>query len=143
MRVAQRRARCGELVDEQRFEPVLREVAERRGRDRQDVVALALEGQAPDEVASELGHPVHRAAVGGVLRDRPDALDVEPDLPPHLEGARVDDVGSGGPLRSVPPLDHEDGAPEPVEEERGGEPDRARSHDEDVGLDVLHQNSPS
>ena len=46
---------------QQRFEPVLAEVADRRRRDHQHLVALPFERQRPDDLAAELGDPVDGA----------------------------------------------------------------------------------
>ena len=101
MFVAHVDTRLAERVDEQRFEVVLGEVAQRRGRHRELLVALTFVGQAADDVAAELRDPVHGAGVGRVLRVGADVVDVEADLAPDLEGARVDGVSRGRALRSV------------------------------------------
>ena len=50
---------------QQRFEPVLAEVADRCRGDRQHLVALTLERQGPDDLAAELGDPVDVACFLG------------------------------------------------------------------------------
>ena len=136
-------AAADERVDEQGFEAVLGEVAQRRRCDRELIVALALVGQARDDLSAELRDPVHRARVGGVLRVRADVVDVEAHLAPDLERAGVDRVRRGRPLRSVAPLHEQHGATEPLEQQRGGEADRPGAHDEHVDVDAFHQISPA
>ncbi len=70
------------------------------------------------------------------------SVDVEPDLAPYLEGARVDRVGGRRALRSVAAFDDRDGTTEPFEQQRGGEPDRPGADDQHIDLDRFHQNSP-
>ena len=142
MFVAHVDAGLDERVDEQRFEVVLGEVAQRRGCHRELLVALAFVGQARDDLAAELGDPVHGAGVGRVLRVGADVVDVEADLAPDLEGARVDGVGGGRALWSVAAFHDQHGATEPLQQQRGGQADGPGAHDQDVDVEVFHQNSP-
>ncbi len=91
----------GQLVAQLRLQSVLRQVAQRCRRDRQHVVALALEGQAAEHLAAEAGDPVDRAGVARVLGEGEERVDVDPDLAPDLEGPRVHHVGRRRPLRAV------------------------------------------
>ncbi len=143
MFVAHVDTRFAERVDEQRFEVVLREIAERGGRHRELLIALAFVGQAGDDVAAELGDPVHGAGVGRVLRVGADVVDVETDLAPDLEGARVDGVRRGRALWSVAAFHDQHGTTEPLEQQRGREADGPRAHDQHVDVEVFHQNSPA
>ena len=52
-------------VEQDRLEAVLRQVAQRRRRDREHVVVLALERQAAELLAGERRHPAHVPGVGG------------------------------------------------------------------------------
>ena len=93
--VAQLDARRGaQLVGEDRFEAVLRQVAQRRGRELEARIALALERQATDQVTGQSGDEVDVSGVGRVLAGCVDAVHVEPGLAADLVGACVDDVRS-------------------------------------------------
>ncbi len=95
--VVDRDAGRRQRLDEHRLEAVLRQVAQRCRRHRELLVALALVGEAGDDLAAQLADPVHHPGVGGVLRLGPDGVDVQADLTPDLEGAGVDGVGRGRP----------------------------------------------
>ncbi len=132
---------------QQRFEPVLAEVADRRRGDRQHLVALPFERQRADDVAAEPGDPVHFARL--VWREAlvEHGFHVDARLAPDLEGSSVDDVCSGRALRPVAPLQDDGRQPEPATESGGGQPGRAGADDHHVdalgGLHAGHQNTPS
>ncbi len=142
MFVAHGNADLGECVDEQWFEVMLGEVAQRRGGHRELLVALAFVGQAPEHRPAQLGHPMHRAGIGGVLRLRTDGVNVEADLAPDLERARVDGVGGGRALWSVAAFHDRHRTAQPLEQERGSEPDGTGADDQDIDVYGRHQNSP-
>ena len=94
---------------QQRFETVLAEIAQRRGGDGEHVIALMFEGQRTDDLAAELGEPLGATSLVRRLRGGQHRDHVDTGLPPDLEGAGVDNMGGRRTLRPITTLEH-DGA---------------------------------
>ena len=109
------------VVEQQRLQPVLAEVAQRGGGDGQHLVALPFVRQRADGFAAEQGDPVDAAGLGrgeAGVEHRPH---VHAGLPPDLERAGVDGVRGGGALRPLPTLDDDGRQPDLPAQVRGGE----------------------
>ena len=120
--------------EQQRFEPVLAEVAQRRRRDRQHLVALALVGKGADHVAAQLRHPVDEAGLVGRERGVEDRAHRHAGLAPDLEGAGVDRVGRGRALRALALLQHDGGEADLVAEVGGRQAGGPATDDDDVDV---------
>jgi hypothetical protein len=114
------------VVTEHRLEPVLGEVAQRRGGDDVEFgeSVLALEGDAAELVTRQGRDPPHPGTLLGRGAGRQHPVHVDAGRPEDLEGAGTDHVGGRRRQRSCPALDDHVVDPLLGEEERGDQPHR-------------------
>jgi hypothetical protein len=128
-----------QLIEQDGFEQVLREIAQGRRRELQRLCALTFERQAAEFLAGERGHPQHLPGVRRILARRVDRLHVDPGGAEDFEGTRVDHMRRRRGLRRRPPLDDAARDSQPRQEERAGHPGRARADDQHRGLAAGHE----
>ena len=121
---------------------MLREVAQRRWGDGQLVVALLLIWQRTENVAAELGDPMHLARGRRRLRVGANAIDIDAELTPDFKRACVDHVRCGGSLWPITTFDNPNRMTHSSEQHRGAQANRAGTNDECVERGVAHQNNP-
>ena len=121
---------------------MLREVAQRRWGDGQLVVALLLIWQRTENVAAELGDPMHLARGRRRLRVGANAIDIDAELTPDFKRACVDHVCCGGALWPIAAFDDPNRMTHSGEQHRCAQANRAGTNDECIERGLTHQNNP-
>ena len=139
--------------EQQWFQTMLTEIAQRRGGDGEHVVALMLEGQRTDDLATEPGDPQGTAGLLGRLRRGQQGVHVDARLAPDLETAGVDDMRGRCSLGSLTTLEHDGTQPALGAQLCGRESGGTGADDDDIdrldagvvggGCILWHQNTPS
>src|SRR5205085_4770710 len=116
-------ASVAKALEEHRLEQVLREVQERRRRERERVVPLPFVGQAAELFTGEGRHPRYVTAVLARRRQLAQATDVDARATEDLERPRIHHVSLWRSVRSLSPLDDETRYAETRKQDRSRETD--------------------